>query len=234
MKSTRKERSADTRACDPSLLCRSSAIEALGLSSTVIRSAVSYVYETLDGIDGKLLEASEQRLAELLELANLSAIVGNLFRAGIVRASDGAFAANAPHTYPDLIGRAPGCSDIEIKVALEDNSPKGHLVKAGPHVILRYVLGDARGGFTPGKQHRGGVAWIWDIRAGWLKEEHFNISNTAGDSGKTAVINAAGMSALEPVYCDLDRSPLPRKGRLYRDLAAVVASRRMQEPGLGD
>jgi len=138
-----------------------------------------------------------------------------------VKASGGLFAANAPHTYPDILGKGRGCSNIEIKVALETNKPKGHLIKSGPHLTVRYVLGREDGGFKRGKENRGNVAWIWEVRAGELKKSHFNFSNTDGDSGKTAVVNAAGMNTLGVVYCDLDRAPMSHAGRVYSALAAL-------------
>lgn len=187
----------------------------------MIGQGVTYVYEILDSIDAKLLEAGGERLSELVELANLSAIIGNLYRGGIVRASKGRFAANAPHTYPDLLGRGPGCKDIEIKVALENNKPKGHLIKPGPHLTLRYVLADANGNHQRGKSNRGKVPWIWEVRVGSLKNAHFNFSNTEGDSGKTAVINSEGMKALKIVYCDLDRCPLSPSGAAFREVASL-------------
>ena len=193
----------------------------LGLGAECIGLAVDYVHEVLDSIDEKLLESGGQRLAELVELANLSAILGNLFRGGIVRASGGRFVANAPHTYPDLLGVKPGCRDVEIKVALEANKPKGHLVKAGPHVTVRYVLAADTGSYVRGKENRGNVAWIWEVRVGELKEYHFSFSSTEGDSGKTAVIRAAGMDALDAVYCDLDRVPMARSGRSFAKLAML-------------
>lgn len=124
-----------------------------------------------------------------------------------------------PHTYPDLIGIGEECKDIEIKVALEKNKPKGHLIKPGPHIIVRYVLCDENGIFTPDRQNRGSIVWIWEIRSGLLTEGHFNFSNTEGDSGKTAVINANGMNALKVTYCDLTRCPYPIRGRVYREYA---------------
>lgn len=193
----------------------------LGLTPRIVRGAIRYLYSVIDAIDEKLIEAGSERLAGLVELANLSAIVGNLVRRGVEIASDGKFAANAPHTYPDLVGVGDGCSDIEIKVALETNRPKGHLIKAGPYLTVRYVLGDASGGYRPGRSMRGDVVWIWEIRVGILKEVHFNFSNTSGDSGKTAVVNAAGMDALDIVYCDLDRVPISKSGRNYAKVAAL-------------
>jgi hypothetical protein len=179
-----------------------------GLTKEIIGGAVSYIYGVLDGIDHQLLSGGGDRLADLVELANLSAIIGNLLRTGIVRESGGKFKSNLPHTYPDLLGNHPDSSDFEIKVALENNKPKGHLIKPGPHLTLRYVLGNEDGSYTRGKENRGNVPWIWEIKIGELKEDHFGVSNTAGDSGKTAVINAAGMNALSVVYFDRKRCPL--------------------------
>lgn len=149
-------------------------------------------------------------MAELVELANLSAIIGNIFRTGIVRVSNDRFKSNLPHTYPDLLANHPSATDFEIKVALEGNKPKGHLVKPGPHLTVRYVLAQENGTYTRGKENRGNIPWIWEIRIGELRDEHFNFSNTEGDSGKTAVINAAGMNALTVVYFDAQRCPLAR------------------------
>lgn len=216
-----------SRVCNESYLAHQPSLDQFGLSIDVVGRSVTYVYEILDSIDGKLIEAGGERLSELVELANLSAIIGNLYRGGIVRTSKGRFEANAPHTYPDLLGRGRGCKDIEIKVALENNKPKGHLIKPGPHLTLRYVLGDADGKHQRGKGRRGNVPWIWEVRVGILRDRHFNFSNTTGDSGKTAVINAEGMKALQLVYCDLDRCPLSPSGAAYREAATLFSKRRI-------
>lgn len=54
----------------------------------------------------------------------------------------------------------------------------------------------------------------------FLGELYFNISSTEGDSGKTAVINAAGMRQLSVAFCDLDRCPYPIQGKVYKQLKA--------------
>ena len=196
-----------------------------GLSTVIIRGAIQYTHEILDRIDKTLIEAGGDRLASLIELANLSAIVGNLFRSGVSKVSKGAFKANKPHTFPDLLAVYPGARDIEIKVALESNKPKGHLVKPGAHLTVRYVLADGKGQYTRGKSTRGNVAWIWEVRVGLLEEGHFNFSNTPGDSGKTAVINAEGMSALIPVFVDLVKCPYGPTGSVVRTLVALHESK---------
>lgn len=207
------------RKSNPKFFRDSKELQSLGLTVETVQVAIDYVYEILDSIDEKLQAGGTERLSQLLELANLSAIVGNLFRAGIVRGSYGRFKANTPHTYPDLVAEHAECVDVEIKVALETNKPKGHLVKPGAHLTVRYVLASDSGELTRGKKNRGAVPWIWEVRAGHLTEEHFNFSNTEGDSGKTAVINAAGMEALQIVFCDLSICPVSPKGRSFVRLA---------------
>ncbi len=183
-----------------------------GVTAKIIGEAVSYVHQTVDSIDTQLLTSADARLSGLVELANLSAIIGNLFRTGICKSSQGIFVPNAPHTYPDILANPDyvDARDVEIKVALENNKPKGHLVKPGPHITVRYVLAHTDGTYTRGKENRGVVPWIWEVRVGELEAQHFNFSNTEGDSGKTAVINAAGMNALSIVYLDRARCPLVR------------------------
>lgn len=183
-----------------------------GVTAKIVGDAVAYVHQILDSIDTQLISGADSRLSELVELANLSAIIGNLFRTGVCRSSDGMFLPNTPHTYPDILANKDhvDASDVEIKVALENNKPKGHLVKPGPHITVRYILADEGGLYRRGKANRGVVPWIWEVRIGELEEKHFNFSNTEGDSGKTAVINAAGMAALNVVYFDRARCPLVR------------------------
>lgn len=193
-----------------------------GLTANVVASAITYTYQVLDAIDQRTADFGEPRLSQLLELANLSSVVGNLFGRGIARASDGRFERNRPHAYPDLLARADGCEDFEVKVALETNKPKGHLAKPGPHLTLRYVLAGPSGEYVRGKSDRGEVAWIWEVRVGRLELRHFNLSNTPGDSGKTAVINAEGMERLALVYLDLDRCPHSPRGRVYKTMRLLV------------
>ena len=117
------------RACNRPYLRDVPRVGRVGLTTEVVARAVDYVYRVLDGIDENLVEGGSDRFASFVELATLSAVVGNLFRKGIERESDGRFVSNAPHTYPDLLGVKSGCADLEIKVALETNRPKEHLVK---------------------------------------------------------------------------------------------------------
>lgn len=187
----------------------------VGLTAEILSQGIAYTYHILDLIDKTLLERGAFRLSQMMELANLSTFVGNLLATGIANASHGVFCKNRPHKYPDLLAQVSGAKSVEIKVALEDNKPKGHLAKPGYYVTCRYVLGMENGDFT--LTQRGDVVWIWELRCGQLDETDFNSSNTPGDSGKTAIVNKNGMRKLEVVYCDLERLPFSPRGRLIRD-----------------
>lgn len=194
-----------------------------GLPANALDEAVTFVYDTLDAIDDALLKRGSERLADMVELANLSSMIGNLLRTGVAKASDGTFHANGPHKHPDLLHSKNSSRNVEIKVALEDNQPKGHLAKPGWHLTCHYVLCSPDGSFRCGVENRGCVPWIWLLRFGYLEESHFNISNTEGDSGKTAVVNAEGMKRLEPVYFDPNLCPLPVTKRAKKSKAIFDA-----------
>lgn len=179
-----------------------------GLSEHWIPSAIESTYATLDRIDEQLVNTGSRPLAEVVELANLSAIVGNLLRSALQANSRGVYRSNAPHTFPDLVSRSGTSSDLEIKIALEGNMPKGHLPKPGAHLVCRYVLAERDGTYSRG--HRGNVVWIWEARLGELSEDDFNTSNTPGDSGKTAVISAKALYRLTCAYYDGRFRPIAR------------------------
>lgn len=200
-------------------------LRAAGLTLEMVKGGITYSYSILDGIDQALLEGNASPLAKMVELANLSSILGNLLGAGVERASKGAFKRNAPHKYPDLVAKSDNAKDVEIKVALEGNKPKGHLAKAGYYLTYRYILGNTNGTFSPGNNNRGEVIYVWEARFGYLDLHHFNISNTAGDSGKTAVLNTAGMKNLTVVYCDLEKCPYSRTSRLYKEYEILLTSK---------
>ncbi len=195
-----------------------SVLESIGLSHEMLRKAIRDTYGLLDQIDATLEIAGVFPLSQTIELANLSSMIGNIFASAIAKHSEGLLRRHGPHKYPDLLtnGISPEVPDIEIKMALETNKPKGHLAKEGYYLTCRYVLCQPDGSLRIGKEQRGVKPYIWEIRCGHLLIEHFNLSNTAGDSGKTAVVNAAGMEILQVVYCDLERVPVSPKGKTYR------------------
>lgn len=177
-------------------------LELTGLESSAIRSAVEYVYDTLDLIDAELIARGSEPISGLVELANLSSMIGNLVGAGIAEASSGLYVRNRPHAFPDLVPQRSDLPDLEIKTALEKNSPKGHLPKEGVYLTFRYGLGGPNGEYTRGKDGRGRTAWIWEVRVGYLGLDDFSISNTEGDSGKTAVIRSDPFKSMPVVLFD--------------------------------
>lgn len=185
-----------------------------GLSVEMLRSGVNFVYQTLDTIDKTLIQAGSGRMSSLVELANLSSIVGNLLATGIVQSSQGIFTRAGAHKYQDLRAAHVNAQNIEIKMALEKNKPKGHLPKAGHYLTCRYVLGDPAGMCEIG--NRGAVVWIWELRFGHLELQDFNISNTKGDSGKTAVVNKVGMDKLAIMYLNPPACPFSQRSKYYK------------------
>lgn len=177
-----------------------SLLQLTGLRHEMIRAAINNCYRTLDMIDAQLRPGGVRPIAQLVELANLSSMIGNLLGAGIAEASDGLYVRNIPHHYPDLLPQRAPAVNIEIKMALETNSPKGHLVKPGLYLIFRYVLGTWEGVYVRGKSHRGDTAWIWQAKIGHLDAADFSESNTPGDSGKTAVIRSASLGRMTTIY----------------------------------
>jgi DNA-binding XRE family transcriptional regulator len=174
--------------------------ELTGLDTECIRAAMNGCYQTLDTIDFQLAAHSTPPLARLVELANISSMIGNLLGGQIAENSNGLYKRNRPHTYPDLLPVAPHDKDIEIKIALETNYPKGHLPKAGTYMTFRYVLANKAGRFARGGENRGDTVFFWEGRVGILEEDDFAISNTSGDSGKTAVIKTRSLEAMHVFY----------------------------------
>ncbi len=184
-----------------------------GLKNGSILAAIDTCYRTLDVIDEQLVSHGSCPISQLIELANLSSMVGNLLGAGLADASEGLYVRNRPHCFPDLLPKDPHKIELEIKIALEKNRPKGHLPKPGTYITFRYVLGDNKGRFIRGKNNRGDTVWIWEVRVGVLKAEDFAISSTDGDSGKTANIKNDVFDAMPLVYRDDELIPYARKHR---------------------
>lgn len=184
-----------------------------GLTIQMLQAGLRKTYETIDAIDQTLETRSGLRLANIVELANLSSMIGNVLAQGIVDASAGVFNRAGAHKYQDLRGAKANAENIEIKMALEGNKPKGHLPKAGHYLTCRYVLCDDNGTFKRGKANRGRLPRVWELRLGELKIADFAVSNTAGDSGKTAVVSPDGMKKLRLIYFDQDLCPMARVTR---------------------
>ena len=172
----------------------------------MIEGSIKHCYETLDLIDQNLIAKQVAPLAELVERANLSSIVGNLLGAGFAEYSNGVYFRNKPHTYPDLISTKNNIPGIEIKTALSRNSPKGHLPKAGYYLTYRYLFTDTDGNINNLDKSMDTVS-IWEVKFGFLNQECFSCSNTTGDSGKTAVIRTEALNKMLLLYFDPDLVP---------------------------
>ncbi len=186
-------------------------IEITGIDGNTLLGAIDSCYQTLDTIDEQLIGKGAGPIAHLVELANLSSMVGNMIGGGIADCSNGLYVRNKPHTYPDLLPKKPPAVNLELKMALETNKPKGHLPKAGTYITFRYVLGNKQGAYVRGKDKRGNTVWIWEVKVGELTEDDFSCSNTAGDSGKTAVIKTEIHNNMYLVYFSPDHLPYAPK-----------------------
>lgn len=179
----------------------------INLNEKIIKGSVVHCYETLDMIDKNLISKNSSKLSGLVELANLSSIVGNLLGAGCAEYSDGNYYRNKPHTYPDLVSTNIKLPGIEIKTALLKNSPKGHQPKPGYYLTYRYCLTDINGHRYLGHEEEWDTVTIWEIKFGYLDVDDFSCSNTAGDSGKTAVIKTASLNNMSLLYFNPELVP---------------------------
>ncbi len=204
------------RQVDASMLRNQAAFEEfMGMPAINLLAAIESTYHTLDMIDGQLTSRGSPPIGKLVELANLSSMIGNLFGGCLADVSDGLYKRNRSHAYPDLLPVKNPAQPLELKVALETNKPKGHLPKPGRYITLRYVLGDRLGNYTRGKEHRGATVWVWEVRVGEIGMEDFSISNTDGDSGKTAVIKTAVFNAMSLVYFNRMYCPHPMRNDTF-------------------
>lgn len=177
------------------------------LTEETIKGSIEHCYETLDMIDQNLIVKGAQKMSSLVELANLSSIVGNLLGAGFANCSSGNYYRNRPHTYPDLVPSNNTLPGIEIKTALLKNSPKGHQPKPGYYLTYRYCLTDENGKRIEGQDDIWDTVTIWEVRFGYLSEDDFSCSNTEGDSRKTAVIKTTAFNSMLLLYLDTDLIP---------------------------
>lgn len=178
-----------------------------GLSGDALVAAIDACYKTVSDMDNLLEKNGTQPVSELFELANVSSMLGNIIAGNIERFSNGTYYRSPPHTYPDLLSTRPEIHGLELKMALEKNKPKGHLPKSGNYICIRYVLVNKDGSYTKGKENRGTVPRVWEIKIGYLSKDDFSCSNTVGDSGKTAVITAQAHNNMTLVYYVPEYSP---------------------------
>ena len=101
------------------------ALAEVGLSTAIIQAAIEHTHQVLDRIDVALVEAGGGRLSSLVELANLSALTGNLFRGGVVRSSGGALPAERAACVPRYSTCRPSCFRDRDKSCVGKQSSEG-------------------------------------------------------------------------------------------------------------
>ena len=190
----------------------------LGLSVGQVRDSIRETCNLIAEIDRILVEGGNAPLAVIFsgELANYSSLLGQIFNSALVKRSSGLFKHNGPHKHPDLIfadGRKGG---LEVKKALENNTPKGHLPKPGNYLTLRYVLGFYNSDIKWERGMRGDRPVIWEVKAGYLSESDYNTSSTDGDSGKTAVPKAEAFQRLDLIHFEEQYCPYAQLDRYLK------------------
>jgi len=208
------EETVSHRTSDINYIRNTSKLNNFGFSEENLLDAITHCYKTLDLIDFQLQNYGAPKLSKLVELANLSSIMGNIIGEGLALHSNKRFHRNKPHTFPDLLSSDPSFNGVEIKIALENNYPKGHLPKSGNYIFFRYVLVD-NNKFERKSKNRGTTAEIWEVKCGYLKESDFNMSNTEGDSGKTAVVKGSSLNNMPLVYFNPNFCPYVFKDNKY-------------------
>ena len=186
-----------------------------GMTQPILRAGIEHCHQTLDTMDFQLELHGAKPIGRLVELANLSSMIGNILAEGMAANSAGLYERNTPHTYPDLVPQKKPAVPLEVKIALETNRPKGHLPKPGTYLTFRYVLCDKDGVFGRGKDKRGDTAYIWEAKVGVLTKDDFDLSNTEGDSGKTAVVKTASFDRMALVYFNPNLMPYARAREGY-------------------
>lgn len=181
-------------------------LKEIDVTPETILDGITHCYKTLDLIDEQLMNSNSPKLSEIVELANLSSIVGNFLGAGLANCSNGIYKRNKPHTYPDLIRTDGSDNGIEIKLSLDRNLPKGHHPKSGYYITCRYSL--ARDGkYSKGREFRGDTVYFWEVKCDYLTEDDFLLSNTKNDSGKTAIIKTPSLNNMRLIYFDPSMTP---------------------------
>lgn len=186
-----------------------------GLPLAAVRSAIERCHWKLDVLDTQM----DNSTARVVGLRRLSLIIRNFIADGIETGSRCRYVRKSGHVLtPTNNTGVP----LAVKVALETNMPKerwpkGHLPKPGMYLTFRYVLCDKAGKFTRGKEARGEFACIWEARVGNLALTDFDLINTPGDSGKTAVIKTGSYDRMTLVYYHPGLLPYARARAGYPD-----------------
>lgn len=185
-----------------------------GLSGDAIARAVEFAYRKLDLIDEQMRASGSRPIVGLVELPDLSSLVGDLFAAGVARASNGLYVQNGPDHYPSLLPLRQGFPELEVATALETDRPTSGSGKAGLYLTSRYVLADRDGTYTRGKDSRGDTVAVWEIRFGELGDGDFHVAGTRTGNG-SAKLRKEALDRMELVYYDPALLPYARATGIY-------------------
>ena len=201
------------RQLEPAHLGESPHLEAAtGLTAAAIARAVEIAYRKLDLIDEQMRASGSRPIVELIDIAELSSLMGNLLSAAVARASNGLYVQNGPDHSPNLLPVRQGLPELEVATALETERPTGAARKAGLHLVLRYVLADRSGAYTRGADSRGDTVAVWEIRFGNLSEG--DCISSARANGR-AQLKKAALERMELVYYDPALLPYARATGVY-------------------
>ena len=201
------------RQLEPAHLGESRQLEAAtGLTAATVARAVEIAYRKLDLIDEQMRASGSRPIVDLVELPELSALLGNLLSAAVARASNGLYVQNGPDHSPNLLPVRQGLPELEVATALETERPAGGARKAGLHLVLRYVLTDRTGAYTRGEDSRGDTVAVWEIRFGDMSEADYTGSARANG---TARLKKEALDRMELVYYDPALLPYARATGVY-------------------
>jgi transcriptional regulator with XRE-family HTH domain len=172
-----------------------------GLTGGTVARAVEIAYRKLDLIDQQMRASGSRPIAGLVDLPDLTELVGDLLSAGMARASNGVYLQAGPEHWPRLQPLRQGLPELEVAAALETDRPTGRPGTAGVFLVFRYVLADRSGAFTRGQDARGDTVAVWEIRFGALGEEDFHVTGTRTGAG-TARLRRGALDRMELVYYD--------------------------------
>jgi transcriptional regulator with XRE-family HTH domain len=172
-----------------------------GLTGGTVVRAVEIAYRKLDLIDEQMRASGSRPIAGLVDLPDLTELVGDVLGAGLARASNGLYVQNGSEHSPPLQPLQHGLPELQLAAALETDRPAGPTETAGTCLVFRYVLADRSGAFTRGQDSRGDTVAVWEIRFGALGQEDFHVTGTRAGA-RTARLRRDALDRMELVYYD--------------------------------
>ncbi len=205
------------REAEPMHLREASDLTAVtGLTTAMVAQAIEIAYQKLDLIDEQMRESGSPPLARLVELSELSALISNLLSAGIAQASDGLYMQKASDQSPSLLPLRQGLPELEVAAALETDRPASGASTAGVYYLtFRYVLAGQDGTFTRGKESRGDMIVVWEVRFGEVAPEDFLRATRNGG----APLKKEALDGMELVYYDPELLPYAKPIGVYARIA---------------